>query len=89
MPREKLSEASERLESAAEDAASEAADRLNDLADQLDTLSERDDEPDHGRLARIQNALDDLKDGASETVREKIDAAKERIRSFREGVEGV
>lgn len=90
MAREELAEASDRLESAAETASDQDdAGRLDDLSDQLQTLADRDTDPDHGRLARIQNALSDVREGTSDAVREAIDDAKDLISKFREGVEGV
>jgi hypothetical protein len=90
MTREELAAASELLESAAEDANSDAASkRLADLADQLDTLSTADRGPDHGRLARIQSALDDIAGGDGSDVAEAIEDADDQINEYRSGLEGV
>ncbi|MFB6073770.1 MAG: hypothetical protein ABEJ89_02015 [Haloarculaceae archaeon] len=89
MTREELDRASELLESAAADASGEAADRLQSLADQLSTLSSRDKGPDHGRLARIENALDELVESADADVAATIEEAHEQITAYRSGVEGV
>jgi hypothetical protein len=91
MTRTELATASDELEAAA-DATSgdaDAADRLVDLAGQLDTLAERDRAPDHGRLARIENALGELRADLSGTAIEHIEAAEEHITAFRETIEGV
>ena len=61
--------------------------RLTGLADQLDTLATRDRDPDHGRLARIENALTDLE--ASSDVAEQVASAHESVVAFRETVDGV
>jgi hypothetical protein len=90
MTRENLANASDRLEAAA--AATDdgdAADRLRDLAGQLDTLAERERGPDHGRLARIENALGDLSESVGADARAEIDAAHDAVVAFRETVEGV
>ena len=90
MVREKLQEAARHLETAGESANSdEASDRLADLAGQLETLATAERGPDHGRMARIQNALSDLKDEVATEVVDDIDAAKDAISAYRETVEGV
>lgn len=87
MTREELANASDLLESV--DASGEAADRLSDLADQLDRLSTADRGPDHGRLARIQTALGEIKADVDEEGTETIDEALSEILAYRETVEGV
>jgi len=90
MVREKLQEAATRLETASENSGdADATDRLADLADQLDDLATAERGPDHGRMARIQNALSDLKDDVATEVVDDIDAAKDAISAYRETVEGV
>jgi len=84
--RENLATASETLESAADETTDDAGERLESLADQLDTLATRDRGPDHGRLARIENALNDLEDS---DVSDQIGSAHESVTAFRETVEGV
>jgi len=87
MTRENLATASETLESAADETTDDdAAERLESLADQLDTLATRDRDPDHGRLARIENALNDLEDS---DVSDQVGSAHESVVAFRETVEGV
>lgn len=90
MTRENLATASDRLESAADVATDgHAAERLRDLADQLDGLAERERGPDHGRLARIENALGDLQETVGDEAAAEIEAAHEAVVAFRETVEGV
>ena len=87
MTRENLATASETLESAADETTDDdAAERLESLASQLDTLATRDRDPDHGRLARIENALNDLEDS---DVGDQVESAHESVVAFRETVEGV
>lgn len=87
MTRETLATASETLESAADaTGGDDAAERLSSLADQLDALATRDRDPDHGRLARIENALTDLEDA---DVGERVESAHESVVAFRETIEGV
>jgi hypothetical protein len=90
MTRENLAAASDRLEAAAEATGDDdAADRLRDLAGQLDGLAERERGPDHGRLARIENALEDLSASVGESASAEIEAAHEAVIAYRETIEGV
>jgi hypothetical protein len=87
MTRENLADASDTLESAADETGDDdAAERLASLADQLDTLAGRETDPDHGRLARIENALHDLEES---DVADQVTDAHESVVAFRETVEGV
>lgn len=88
--RDELATASSVLESAADETASDAAaERLGELADQLDRLSTADRGPDHGRLARIQSALNDLREGDGSDVGDALDEADDHINAYREDLEGV
>ncbi|WP_336338142.1 DUF7553 family protein [Haloarcula brevis] len=90
MTRDELASASELLESASEDTDSgDASERLAELADQLGTLATDERGPDHGRLARIQSALNDLGSGDAEDVADTIDAADDHINEYRSDLEGV
>lgn len=90
MTREELATASDLLESAAnstDDA--DATDRLESLSEQVADLSEAERGPDHGRLARLENALHDLTDDTSGDAVEAIEDAHEHVTEYRSGVEGV
>lgn len=90
MTRENLATASDLLESAADTATEpNAADRLRDLAGQLDTLADRERGPDHGRLARIGIALDEVANETGDDVADEIAEARELVVAFRETVQGV
>ncbi|MDS0283052.1 DUF7553 family protein [Haloarcula onubensis] len=90
MTREELATASDLLESAAADTGdADASDRLADLAGQLERLSTADRGPDHGRLARIQSALNDLGSGDGADVADAIDEADAAINEYRSDLEGV
>jgi hypothetical protein len=90
MTRETLATASNRLEAAADATADDdATERLRDLADQLDTLAERERGPDHGRLARIENALGDITETVDEDTSAEVEAGHEAVVDFRETVDGV
>lgn len=91
MSREDLAKAKTRIESAADAADEEdVTDRLDDLATQIDNLTERDQAPDHGRLARVELILDDVVENADDDeLATEVDAAHEHVVSFRETVEGV
>ena len=89
MTRELLREASGRLKDAAEAASGDAQERIYDRSDALASLAARDRDPDHGRLARHTNTLEELADETEAPAHEAIVEAKEKISTFREGVEGV
>ena len=90
MTREELATASDLLESAAESTGNEDyAERLTGLADQLGALAEADRGPDHGRLARIENALSDLSESTSGDTVETINDAHHQVKEYRSGVDGV
>lgn len=81
--------ASEALERAADDAGGEAAEALREQARQLASLAEADRGPDHGRLARHQAALRDVRADVDDDVGARIDEANDRINAHRETLEGV
>jgi hypothetical protein len=88
MTRTELATANEILESAA-DSAGNSADRLADLASQLDRLAEADRGPDHGRLARIQTALNEIQQEVDDETAATIGDARTEISEYRETVDGV
>lgn len=63
--------------------------RLYDQSEQLAHLAAADDGPDHGRLARITHALDELSAELGADAGEHVDAAKEDVEAYRETVDGV
>lgn len=89
MTREELANASEALSAAAGDAAGETAAKLDEQARQLASLAEAERGPDHGRLARHQAALRDLRATADGSVAERIDEANDLINAHRETLPGV
>jgi hypothetical protein len=90
MPRAELTTASDLLESAAADTENDAAtERLGELAGQLERLSTADRGPDHGRLARLQSALNDLQSGDGADVAETIEEADDAINEYRAELDGV
>jgi tRNA A22 N-methylase len=90
MTRSELTAAGDALEAAAAEATdSEATERLETLAEQLQDLAEADQGPDHGRLARIQAALNEVEGEVSGGVVERIEDADAEINAYRENLEGV
>ncbi|MFC6989838.1 hypothetical protein ACFQJD_16090 [Haloplanus sp. GCM10025708] len=89
MAREQLRTASEALERASELADGDAARRLTDQSNQLAALATRDSGPDHGRLARHTNALNELREELEGEAAERVEAAIEAVKNYRETVEGV
>lgn len=90
MPREPLQRASEALRQASESTANtDLQARLYDHSNQLARLATADTGPDHGRLARHLNALDEMADDAGDDVATHIEAAREAITEYRKTVKGV
>jgi hypothetical protein len=90
MSNDSLHEASTHLEAASATASDdEVADRLAGLSDQLERLAARERGPDHGRLARIENALGEVSEVADAETDAEIDRAHESIVAYRETVDGV
>lgn len=90
MTREELATASDLLDSAAESTDNaDYAERLESLSDQLGEVAEAERGPDHGRLARIENALNDLSESTSGDTVETINDAHHHVKEYRSGVEGV
>lgn len=90
MGREELESAAETLEAAAELATDEEVrSGLTTHAEAYRTLATRERGPDHGRLARHERGLADLRADASEDVAERIERALADVRAYRETVDGV
>lgn len=90
MTREEIARASDLLESAADETAdADSSDRLADLAEQLDGLATGNHGPDHGRIARLQAALDEIQPAVEDEPAATIEKARDELRSYRETIEGV
>lgn len=89
MVREELQSASEELRRAAEAVDGDAQERIYEQSNQLATLATRDAGPDHGRLDRHMHALKDIADGLDGDAEERVLAARDQVREYRTGVEGV
>ena len=87
MVRENLADASDLLASV--ETTGDAAERLDGLAEQLETLATAERGPDHGRLARLQTALGEVKEQVDDDAAATIDEALEAIVAYRETVDGV
>lgn len=87
MAHDQLQRASDELRAAADLADGEERDRLERQADQFETLAETG--ADHGRLARHENALREIRAATGEDVGEHVAAAMEEISAYRETIEGV
>lgn len=85
-----LAEAAADLAAASEACESEdASERLDGLEAQLSGLAESERGADHGRLARIQRALDELEASLGGEALEAVRTADGRIDDYRETVDGV
>jgi hypothetical protein len=90
MTRQELAAGGEALVAAAELVeGADHTDRLTELASQLERLSEAETGPDHGRLARIQSAMHDLREAVDDDAAARIREAHEAVDDYREGLEGV
>jgi len=89
MTHDELIAASEALDDAADHASDDRAAGLTETAETVADLAERDHGADHGRLARIEYTLRELKDGSEAAVGDSIDDALGHIKAFRKTVDGV
>lgn len=90
MSRDSLQTASEALRNAAAAAESAAVEeRLYTQSRHLAELATADRGPDHGRLARIEQALQEADAKAEDSVSDHIDDALQAVRTYRETVDGV
>lgn len=91
MPREELQAASDALRRAAESVDdSDVEQRVYDRSRELAQLATAERGPDHGHLARLTRALQEVLDDAEdEETRTHVDHAIEQVRAYRETVEGV
>jgi hypothetical protein len=89
MTREELRTASEELRAAAESARGDVRERIYEQSNQLASLATRDADPDHGRLDRHMHALSEVAEEADGEVHERVLAAREALREFREDLSGV
>lgn len=87
---EEIQEASDVLDRAAASVDDDdLRERLETQAGQLADLAARDRGPDHGRVARHQAALREIKADADGELDEPIDEANDLLNAYRETVEGV
>lgn len=84
-----LRRAGDLLADAGESADNDAADRLRKLGETCHDLADRERGPDHGRLARMLNALGEIEPGLDDETRDLVDEARAAITTYREDVEGV
>jgi len=89
MVRDELRAASQELRDAAAAADGDLEERIYQQSNQLAETAAREQDPDHGRLARHTNALHDLLDDAGGEIRDSVERAIEHVETYREGVEGV
>ncbi|MFB6079646.1 MAG: hypothetical protein ABEJ81_01400 [Haloferacaceae archaeon] len=89
MTRDELSEASDLCRRAAEETTGEARERLYEQSNQLAKLADREQGPDHGRLARHMNALDELAAALDGEAADLVERARTLVGEYRQGVAGV
>jgi hypothetical protein len=89
MARDALEAASEELRKASELAGGDRRERLYDHSNQIATLATREEGPDHGRLDRHMNALHEIADDTEGALHDHVVAAREHLKEYRSGVDGV
>ena len=89
MTRDKLDHVADALRSAADSTEDQATrDRLQTQAEQFENMASADRGPDHGRLARHEHVLREIKQQDA-SVTADIDRGLEAISGYRETLEGV
>lgn len=89
MTRDELVTASDALSEAADHASGDRSAQLIDVSETLGDLAEREPKPDHGRLARIEYTLRELKESSDEALVDNVNDALSQIKEYRKTVEGV
>ncbi|KAB1192865.1 MULTISPECIES: DUF7553 family protein [Haloferax] len=89
MTREELQTASQLLKEAAEATDGDVQARLYEQSDQLAKLADREQGPDHGRLARHMTVLHELAESLDGDVAETVREARQQVLEYRKGVPGV
>lgn len=90
MASEELQRASELLRDAAEAVDDPAVEeRIYDQSRQLADAAAADRGPDHGKLARHQNALHEIIEDSNDEAAELVEEALDHVKEYRSGVEGV
>jgi ABC-type transporter Mla subunit MlaD len=89
MTRDRLRTAGELLIDASRDADGDLRERIEGLAEQLDDLADADRGPDHGRIARMENALNEIEAQLDGDARENVRDAHEHLSEYRSTVSGV
>lgn len=84
-----LRTALDELETAREHADSETEDRLTNLVEKVESALEDDRTLDHGALAGMTRTLADLESAADDETAAAIDASRDALRTYREGVPGA
>lgn len=84
--RTELGTGAERLRDARENADDDAAaERLDDFAERVERMADAD----RGHLARLEHGLRDVQSDLGEDAAAAVDDALERVRAYRETVEGA
>jgi hypothetical protein len=89
MTRDRLRTAGELLIDASQDADGDLRERIEGLAEQLDDLADADRGPDHGRIARMENALNEIEAQLDGDACENVRDAHEHLSEYRSTVSGV
>ena len=89
MTRDRLRTAGELLIDASRDADGDLRERIEGLAEQLNDLADADRGPDHGRIARMENALNEIEAQLDGDARENVRDAHEHLSEYRSTVSGV
>ena len=88
--RTELRDAAETLDAVRGDVSDEeTAERLDAFADQLRSMAAAERGPDHGRLDRVMHGLREISSAVEGETADRVESAREQVRSYRETVEGV
>lgn len=86
---DELRTALEKLRTAHDLADGEARERLGYTVERVETAVDEEQTLDHGTLARMTQKLSEVAESGDEELAAAIEAAKEALSTYREGVEGV
>ncbi len=84
-----LSTALDTLRTASERTSGDATARIDRLAERVENALEDGRTIDHGNLARMDRTLAEIQTDASPEATEAIEAARDALKAYREGVPGA
>lgn len=89
MSTNELQNAAEKLQTARDSVDGEAEQRVSKLLDRVETAIEKDRTIDHGNLARMDRTLAEIQDASAGEAETALQAARDALSTYREGVPGA